>query len=193
MKDRESSPPVATATGTSWRKRPGEAMRQLKYVLFFAAAVGVAMALSRRGSGPPEGTPAKDFVLPIAETGASFHLADQRGTPVLLEVFASWCPTCRHNAPTMDEIARTRRSHQVRFVGISVDDTIERARAVKRAWGIPYDVLFDSGSFSKAYDIKLLPTYVMVDGSGRIRHVATGGQSRDVIEGWLAEVGASRL
>lgn len=187
VKDRESSPPVARAT------RPSESSRTIKYVLFFAAAIGVAMALSRSGSGPPEGTPAKDFTLPIAETGAAFHLADQRGTPVLLEVFASWCPTCRHNAPTMDEIANTKRSGKVRFVGISVDDSIARARAVKQAWGIPYDVLFDNGSFSKSYGITLLPTFVMVDASGKIRHVATGGQSRDVIEGWLDEVGASRM
>lgn len=190
---RDSSPDVATSAPVPAPRKQSETSRQIKYVLFFAAAVGVAMALSRRGSGPDEGTPAKDFTLASADTGTSFHLADQRGTPVLLEVFASWCPTCRQSAPTLDEISQAKRARSVRFVGVSVDDTVERARAVKHAWHIPYDVLHDNGSFSKAYNITLLPTFILVDANGRVRHVATGGQSRAELESWLADVGASRM
>lgn len=167
--------------------------RQLKYILFFAAAVAVAMMLSRRSSGPTEGVAAKDFTLPNAQTGESFRLSAQRGTPVLVEVFASWCGVCRQTAPTLEEVSQAKRARAVRFVGVSVDDSAARAQAVKRAWGIPYDVLHDDGSFAKSYDITLLPTFILVDDSGHVRRVATGGQSKAELERWLDEVGATRL
>jgi thiol-disulfide isomerase/thioredoxin len=162
-------------------------------VVFFAAAALVAGLLSRPGSSPLEGKSAADFTLASVSDATRFRLADQRGTPVLIEVFASWCSVCRHAAPTMAEAAAAKRSGAVRFVGVSVDDTSEVAERTKRAWGIPYDVLLDDGRFTRAYDVKLLPTFILVGADGAIKKAASGALSESEIESWLSGVGASRL
>lgn len=166
--------------------------RWLKYVIYFLIAAGIFALLSRRSSGPDEGAAAADFELP-AVSGTSFHLAAQHGHPVVIEAFASWCPTCRRTAPMLADAARAPRSRKVQFVGVSVDDSSARARAVKNAWRIPYPVLHDDGRFARLYKITLLPTIIVIDAEGRVRHVATGMPRRSTLEGWLSDVGAKAI
>jgi thiol-disulfide isomerase/thioredoxin len=172
-------------------------------VLFFAAAALALGLLSRPGSSPLEGKPAADFSLPSvageseaadrAATGAPrFRLSDHRGTPVLIEVFASWCATCRRAAPAVAEVAAARRSRAVQFVGVSVDDTAEIAARAKLAWGIPYDVLLDDGTMTRAYGIKLLPTFILVGSDGAVKKAMSGALSSSELEDWLSDVGAAR-
>jgi thiol-disulfide isomerase/thioredoxin len=171
--------------------------------MFFAAAALVAGLLSRPGSSPLEGKPAADFTLPsvtghegsdLASSGAPrFRLSDHHGTPVLIEVFASWCGTCRRAAPAVAEVAAAKRSRAVEFVGVSVDDTAEVAARAKRLWGIPYDVLLDDGTMTRAYGIKLLPTFILVGSDGAVKKAVSGALSSSELEDWLSDVGATRL
>jgi thiol-disulfide isomerase/thioredoxin len=158
-------------------------------------AVGVAALLFfRQRSGPETGTVAQDFSLPvIAGSGQTFQLSAERGKPVLIEVFASWCGVCRRAAPTLRDAAAAPRKRDVRFVGVSVDREVGDARGAAQDWAIPYDVAIDNGSFSRAYDIKVLPTFVLVDAEGRVRRVSTGAPRSGEVESWLEEVGAERL
>jgi cytochrome c biogenesis protein CcmG, thiol:disulfide interchange protein DsbE len=165
----------------------------VRYALFFAGAIALAMLLFPRRSGPELGKPAKAFDLPLVDRDGRVALADVKGQPVLLETFASWCSACRSSAPTLAAAAQASRARPVRFIGVSVDDSPEQARRVKDAWRIPYDVaLDDGGRFSKDYGVRLLPTFVLIDAEGRVRRVATGKPSPSELEGWLAEVGAER-
>lgn len=166
--------------------------RGLKYAIYFAVAAAIFALVSRRNSGPAEGVVAADFELPTV-TGSTFHLAAQHGHPVVIDVFASWCPVCRQTAPMLDAVYRTTRARKVQFVGISVDDSAARASAVKRDWHIPYPVLHDDGRFSRLYKIRLLPTIIVIDAEGRVRHVATGNPGRSTLEGWLSDVGAAAI
>jgi thiol-disulfide isomerase/thioredoxin len=162
-------------------------------VLFFVAAALVAGLLSRPGSSPLEGKSAADFSLASVSDATRFHLAEQRGTPVLIEVFASWCSVCRHAAPAMAEAAAAKRSGAVRFVGVSVDDTPEIAQRTKGAWGMPYDVVLDDGRFTRAYGVKLLPTYILVGADGEVKKATSGALSGSELESWLSGVGATRM
>jgi len=165
--------------------------RYLRYALWFGAVLVLLLALRRRSSGPELGHVAPDFALPIVDgTDQRFHLAEARGTPVVIEVFASWCGSCQRIAPVLTEAAQATRARTVRFLGVSVDDSAERASSVKRSWNIPYDVVLDDGSFSRSFAITLLPTIVVVDEDGKVRHVTSGGIERERLEEWLADVGA---
>ena len=58
---------------------------------------------------------------------------------------------------------------------VSVDDNEGDARRVQAAWPIKSPVLFDRDqAFSEKYGIKVLPTYILIDTSGRITRVTTG-------------------
>lgn len=164
-------------------------------LLLLLVALGVAaLWLGRRSSGPETGTIAADFALEVvSEGGGTFRLSEQRGKPVLVEAFASWCGVCRRSAPMLSSAARAPRKQEVRFVGVSVDENPADARAVAREWAIPYPVLHDTGEFSRSYNVKLLPTFVLIDQQGKIRHVSAGPPSERELEDWLDELGAAKL
>lgn len=161
--------------------------------MLIALGIG-ALLLGRRASGPKAGALAADFSLSVVSgTGSEFRLSEQRGKPVLLEVFASWCGVCRRNAPTIGQAATAKRRREVRFVGVSVDDSADEARRTAREWRIPYDVLHDNGGMAKAYGIESLPTFVLIDDAGRVLKVNVGALREAELERWMAEVGAERL
>jgi len=82
--------------------------------------VGIAglfgVLVTRSSSGPHEGVHAASFQLPLASGDGTFSLDEQRGRPVLMEVFASWCGACEHAAPMVDEVYRDAEKSGVVFV-----------------------------------------------------------------------------
>ena len=164
----------------------------------YAAYLGIGLLafhwLSHKTAGPEVGSVAADFSLPVAgATGDEFRLSAQRGTPVVIEVVASWCEMCRRSAPTLIQASRATRTKDVRFVAVSLDNNITTARQLKQQWGIPYPVVHDTGSFSRAYQVGLLPTTIVVDGEGQVARVKAGAVSTAELEQWLADLGAPRI
>lgn len=153
-----------------------------------ALVVLAVMFVSRKFSGPREGVEAAPFDLPLvgAGDGKRFRLEEQRGKPVLIEVFAGWCGACKRSAPALAEAYRQNAG--VSFLGVSMDGSPDDALRVKKDWGIPYDVAHDDGSVAKRYDIEVLPTFILVGKDGVVRRVSTGVVSPKEVSGWLSEL-----
>lgn len=161
--------------------------RLIDYAIWAGLLGAVVFVVMRRASGPETGKPAAAFDLPLVGSEGRFNLAEHRGKPVLVEVFASWCGACQRSAPTLAETFQDHRAN-VKFVGVLVDDDPAQAQNVKSDWGIPYDVAFDDGSVSRNYNVKLLPTLILIDQAGTVRRVSTGMPTRLQLEGWLREL-----
>lgn len=167
------------------------AQKWLRYVLWFAVAASAALFLSRRSSGPSVGIQAPDFDLPlVASPGQRFQLGAARGMPVVIEAFTSWCSACERAAPRLAEAAKAVRRRDVRFVGVSLDETAAAAHRAKLDWNLPYEVALDDGSFGRSFSIKLLPTLIVLDAEGRVRHVVSGRIDREELEEQLSALGA---
>ena len=110
--------------------------------------------------------------------------------PVVIEAFTSWCSACERAAPRLAEAAKVERERNVRFVGISLDETAAAAERAKLDWKMPYEVALDDGSFGRSFSIKLLPTLIVIDSEGRVRHVTSGRIDRDELEEQLSALGA---
>lgn len=163
--------------------------RVLDWSLYAGVAALALLFVTRKFSGPSEGKPAAAFDLPVVDKpGERFRLAEHRGKPVLVEVFASWCGACKRAAPALRQAWERHGKENVAFVAISIDGTSEELTAIKREWGIPYEVVLDDGSISKKYGIEVLPTFVLVDSEGVVRHVATGAPSGSDIDEWIREL-----
>lgn len=109
-----------------------------------ARAVGLALARTRDLGevaaelglpAPPEPDPwrgsvepAPDFEVPLLDGGA-WRLEDQRGRPVLLSFWASWCAPCMEELPQLQALAASRPDLAV--LAVSMDDPADRA-AVER-------------------------------------------------------------
>jgi thiol-disulfide isomerase/thioredoxin len=180
---------------SSVKKPPGSRDKGSFGTILIVVAIGVLaiVATRQRSSGPRVDVPAKEFALATLDQGKQFRLSEHRGSPVLVEVFAGWCGACKSAAPMMSRVTQASRKRDVRFLGVSVDSNASDARATVQSWGIPYDVALDDGTFSRDYEITVLPTFVLIDPDGNVRKVSSGVPREAELERWLGDLGAERL
>lgn len=69
-------------------------------------------------------------------------LIELRGTPVVVNVWGSWCPPCREEAPVLAEVAREHEG-RVQFLGIDILDDRPSAREFILEYDWPYPSVFD--------------------------------------------------
>lgn len=53
---------------------------------------------------------------------AEFMMAQKKGKTIVVDVYADWCPTCRAQAPILDELRRENQSGDVLFVKVNFDE-----------------------------------------------------------------------
>lgn len=108
-------------------------------VALLLAALGLGVIHSA-SQGPKSvgGAPAPDITIQSLD-GRDFRLADLRGTPVVLNFWASWCVPCRQEAPVLAAAARANKG-RVQFLGADIQDTDEGARAYEAEIQSPYPV-----------------------------------------------------
>jgi thiol-disulfide isomerase/thioredoxin len=157
-------------------------------VIALVAGFALLPRILRQHTGASVGRPAPDFTLALVANGASLgdtlageerpslKLSALRGRVVLLDFWATWCEPCRLQAPIVDQVARRWRDRGVVVVGIDTDTPDQGdPRSFARVHGLSYPIVLDTvGSTSRAYEVDVLPTLVMVSPLGKILAVRTG-------------------
>ena len=138
---------------------------------------------------PPPENAAPDFILPDVN-GQSVSLSQFRGQVVVLNIWASWCPSCRAETQDVAEFARQYRSRGVTVVGVNLREDAATVRAFAEANGIDYPLLLDSqGAVAAQYQVVGIPTTVIIDAAGSVRgrHVGvlTQAQLVEYVADWL--------
>jgi peroxiredoxin len=139
------------------------------------------------------GETAPDFTL-SALRGKRVALAETRGKVVLLDFWATWCPTCQASVRELKKINDEFRDQP--FALVSVND--ERDRVKLRDFVAAHQMDWPQGwdewsKVTRAYRIRAVPTYLLLDRDGRIVHVQNGWnrttprQLREKIRQALAE------
>jgi peroxiredoxin len=145
----------------------------------FAAATHATLARTRGGACTalkPDPLPAflaneptPDFQLPDA-AGRMVSLSGQRGHPVLLNFWATWCPPCVDEVPSLEDLARRLDGTDLRMLAVSVDDDWS---AIRRFFvkGSAIGVLLDtSHDVPKKFGTEKYPETFLVDAAGRVRY-----------------------
>ena len=119
-------------------------------------------------------------------------LQELRGTPVVLNFWASWCIPCAREAPRLNASAEAHRGEVV-FLGIDVKDFSSDARAFLRKHAVNYVSVRDGGGgVYDDYGLTGLPETYFVDRQGRIVAHVLGEISRAQIVDGLEAAVASR-
>lgn len=104
------------------------------------------------------------------------RLSALRGTPVILNFWATWCPPCRRELPWLVGIQKQYGSQGLRIVGISMDEAENSAVAASVAEArINYLLLFGSMESSLSYlGARGFPVTLYIGRDGKLRHKTFG-------------------
>jgi cytochrome c biogenesis protein CcmG/thiol:disulfide interchange protein DsbE len=117
------------------------------------------------GGAPAVGEVLPDLSLPCFTGGSEVRLRDLR-RPVVINIWASWCPPCREELPVMQGLADRAEG---RFTVIGVDSGDRRSAAADFAndRSVTFPTLFDEGKkFADALGVTTLPATVFIDADG---------------------------
>lgn len=123
------------------------------------------------------GAPAPDFAYPTL-VGDTISLAALRGEVVLLNIWATWCPPCVREMPSMQRLYELLGDQGLRIVAVSVDapGALGDVRSFVHEYGLEFDILLNpGGGIQDAYAVNGLPTTFLIDRDGRIRRKVLGG------------------
>lgn len=142
---------------------------------------------SARLGADMKGKQAPDFTLKN-EKGESVHLKDFRGKVVLVHFWATWCPPCAGEIPSLNQFIQKYASQNVVLLAVSEDEEgwpiINKFR--KRV-PFKFDVLLDDDSVSDRYGTFGLPETYLLNQDGMIVRKAVGPQDWNG-PSWSAEI-----
>ena len=116
-----------------------------------------------------DGKPAFSFKLP-ARGGGQVDLSALRGKTVLVNFWATWCPPCREEMPSLSRLAQSFDPQSFEVVTVSVDDGWEPVEKFLAAPKTPYRVALDEGAkVSRTYGTTKFPESYLVDREGKLR------------------------
>lgn len=160
--DTFSSEGIATALRRERRER-----RAL--ILSAAAACMGLPARAAISTGP-----APDFTLRTMD-GKNLRLKEQRGRVVLVNFWATWCAPCRQEMPHLNRLYDKYRASGFELLAVNVDDDAGKAAGLSDKLGLRFPVLFDAEKkVSKLYDLSAMPSTVLIDRDGQVRHMHRG-------------------
>jgi len=105
--------------------------------------------------------------------GSTLTLRDLAGKPLVLNVFASWCPPCRQELPLLAAAAR-RVAPRITFIGVDEQEATEIATTFAKQMHLPYAIAIDHGQFAASYDTVSLPETIFIDERGIVRAIVHG-------------------
>ncbi|MDP9241780.1 MAG: TlpA family protein disulfide reductase [Actinomycetota bacterium] len=115
-------------------------------------------------------------------------LAQLKGTPVVVNIWASWCVPCATEAPLLATAARTY-GDRVQFIGVDISDTRDSARSKMKEWGLTYPSLYDGTA-----DVRIQlgfggqPDTVFYDASGKVVERLPSPMDAQLLNAGLAKI-----
>ena len=148
-----------------------------------------APAPERGARGLPDGTMAPSLELPRIN-GDTADLAQYRGRPVIVNIWATWCPPCVREMPSLQRVYERFGEEGLEILAVAVDDLPGERQPDGRIeglvsrfvdeYGLTFPVMIDpTGRTEQRFGTEFLPTTVLIDREGRIRVTEVGGRAWD--------------
>lgn len=129
----------------------------------------------------PKPVPAPDFTLEDMDE-EKHSLGDLRGKVVLLNFWATWCPPCRREMPSMERLHQKLDADKFRVIAVNQMEDGDHVFAYIGQLEVDptFTILFDSDSkVSNSFSVNGLPTTYLIDKQGNVRFRAIGGREFD--------------
>ena len=149
----------------------------------FISADKAGTSTSGKVPAPQQGFLAPDFELKTME-GETVKLSDLRGQAVLVNLWATWCPPCRAEMPSIEKVYNEYKNDGfvVLAVNMTYQDTFANIAPFIEEYRLSFPVLLDETSeVGTTYQLRSLPSSFFIDRDGIIREVVIGGPMAEAL------------
>jgi cytochrome c biogenesis protein CcmG/thiol:disulfide interchange protein DsbE len=148
------------------------------------AVIGLILysALRKESPYPLEtGEYAPDFTLSVLQSGSpspdSIHLFEHRGKVVLVNFWATWCPPCIEETPSLEKLSTDLHPLGVEVIGISVDQDPAALKKFVGEYHISFPVVRDPDqTLAALYGTFKFPETYILDRDGRVAQKIVGAR-----------------
>jgi len=153
--------------------------------LLLAALLAVGLTIADRKTELPSPLIDKSipaFTLPVlGQADRLVSNEDLLGQPFLLNVWASWCATCRVEHPVIEELAK---SGKLKVIGLNYRDDPDDAQAWLRHFGDPFALILadESGRTAIDFGVYAAPESFLVDTRGNIVFKQIGALTPEIVQ-----------
>ena len=154
-------------------------------VVGLAALLGILVTILLGGDAPlPVGADAPRVAVRFLD-GREATLVPVGDTPLVVNVWATWCAPCLQELPDFVAAAEAYAG-RVRFIGLAIESAPADVARVVSLRHIPYDIAMMSDPGAHAWNATALPSTYILDASGKVRWSMRGATSRSVLDAQLA-------
>lgn len=172
-------------------------MRQLSVLAVLAICIAAVVFFFGIGERPQEspvapakvGMEAPDFTLKDLQ-GNAVTLSQYRGKVVFLNFWASWCPPCREEMPSMERLHEVYAGRDFVMLAVNVEQDVKDVRAFLEKHPHKFPILLDAAGLAQGlYGVYRFPETFLIDKNGRIVEHYLGARDWSSVE-FLGKINA---
>ncbi|HUC81218.1 MAG TPA: TlpA disulfide reductase family protein [Flavisolibacter sp.] len=107
--------------------------------------------------------------------GKTINLQGLKGKKVFVNLWASWCPPCRREMPSIEKLAKSVDKNKVAFVLLSLDDNFDKAKAFAKRQQLSLPIYYPAENLPALFNVQAIPTTFFFDEEGRLFQRTDGG------------------
>jgi thiol-disulfide isomerase/thioredoxin len=164
-------------------------------------SVGIMLYLLLKNN-PPATASAQDFsAIPVQVdfaapkldltdlSGKHVSLNDYLGKVILVNLWATWCPPCREEMPTLETFFEKHKQDDFVLIAIDQEETLDVVTPFVKEFGLTFPVWLDINYLAeREFNTANLPSSYVIDRNGRVRLMWIGGISRSNLEKFVTKM-----
>jgi len=164
-------------------------MKKMLTAILIVLVVLSFTATACQSEGPEIGKRAPDFQLNTLD-GQTVTLSELRGTPVLVNFWATWCGPCAYEMPFLQQIYDEWQPEELVMLAVNIGESASTVTSFMEAYSLSFTVLLDSVmAVAISYNIQYIPTTFFIDEKGTIQAIKVSAfSSVEEIESTLSQL-----
>jgi len=184
---------------SKYRRKIVKTQRQSFVIGVFLVLIGIALFVVMQGKDGEAAAPVADLsVVPVAVNypapqlalenvnGETESLADFGGQVLLLNNWATWCPPCKAEMPTLKKFHDAHSAEGFTIIAVEAGDGKDEVLQFANSLGLTFPIWLDpDGAALNAFKNGNLPNSYVIDRSGTVRYAWTGEISLAMLEKYV--------